>query len=219
MSLEKQFRWVTDKLKIWDVSLGKAALLLLFMGVPGKFVPWLIRWILAKTLSPTAPDYFKKVDIYTQVLGFVTGLGGAVATKKWLRGLLGETGAEAMALGWITGSIDSGWNRVGALEQDLSDVIGHGARDKLLDIIGKIKGTALTGPGQVATATGRKTKLAGFPEAGTSAWREQQRHLASPEARKSVRTAAPRPAAVGAAQKPIDPIQHMEEVLAAMSRQ
>lgn len=219
MPLEKGFRWVTDKLKIWDVPLGKAALLLLFMGVPGKFVPWLIRWILAKTLSPTAPNYFKKVDIYTQVLGFVTGLGGAAATKKWLRSFLGETGAEAMALGWITGSIDSGWNRVGTPEQDLSDVISHGARDKLLDIIGKIKGTALTGPGQVATAAGRKTKLAGFPEAGSSAWREQQKFLAGPGARKPVRTAAPRPAAIGTPQRPIDPIQQIEDTLAEMSRQ
>lgn len=218
MTLERQFRWVTDKLKVWDVPLGKAVLLLLFMGLPGKFIPYAIRWILAKTLSPTAPDYFKKVDIYTQVLGFVTALGGAAATKKWLRGFLGETGAEAMALGWITGSIDSGWNRVGVFERDLSDVIGHGARDKLLDIIGKIKGTALSGPAQVTTAAGRKTALAGFPEAGSSGWREQLPWLAGPKTQRPAQTASPRPAPVASPQEPADPIQRMEEILRAKSR-
>lgn len=217
-----------------DVPLVKTLLLLGFTAVPGKFIPWMIRWVLAKTFSPTAPDYFKKVDILTQVLGALAGFGAAYGVKKKLRGFLGETGAEAMAVGTLLGALDAGFNRVGKYNTDLSDVISHGLRDKLLDLVGKIRGTELTGPGQVAAAAGRKTALAGLPEAGTSAWREQQRFLASPQKRlagrvtpRTVRPAGPgktgtsglaTPLKTASPEKPIDMVQQTCEVLAAKSR-
>ena len=217
-----------------DVPLVKTLLLLVFMGVPGKFIPWMIRWILAKVFDPTAPDYFKKVDILTQVLGSLAGFGTAYGVKKTLRGFLGERGAELMAVGTLAGSLDAGFNRVGKYERDLSDIVSHGLRDKLEDLIGKIRGTELTGPGQVAAAAGRRTALGGLPEAGTSAWREQQRHLASPQklgagrvTPTSVRTAGPgklgtsglaRPLKAASPEKTIDYVQQTCEVLAAKSR-
>lgn len=218
-----------------DVPLVKTLLLLGFMAVPGKFIPWMIRWGLAKAFSPTAPDYFKKVDIWTQVLGSLAGFGAAYGVKKTLRGFLGERGAELMAVGTLAGSLDAGFNRVGQYNTDLTDKISHGLREKLLDLIGKIRGTELTGPGQVGAAAGRKTSLAGFPEAGTSAWREQQRHLASPQKRlagrvtpRTVRTTGPgklagtsglaKPLKTASPNKPIDMVQQTCEVLAAKSR-
>jgi len=219
--------------RLADVPVGKAVLFLIFMGVPGKFIPWIIRWILAKTLNTTAPDYFKKVDIWTQIAGALAGFGAAWGVKKGLTGFLGETGAELVSAATLAGSLDAGFNRVGQYNKDFSDMISHGLREKLLDAIGAIRGTALTGPGQVGTAAGMKTALAGFPEAGSSGWREQQRFLAGSQKQlagrvtpTSVRTAGPKTGTSGPGKatkvaspdKAIDYVQQTEEVLAAKSR-
>lgn len=206
--MERQFRWITDKARIGDVPIGKALLMLLLMGFPGKFTTKVVRYLLGLTGKLTGRTLYQ----WSNFIGPLVGFGEAYAFKKWLRGPLGETGAEALALATLAGAIDAGFERetIAQLDKDLSDIVADFPRDKFVEIINKIRGVAVSGPG---------TKLAGFPEAGSSAWREQQKFLASPEARKPVRTAAPRPAAVGAPQKPIDPIQQMEEILAAKSRQ
>jgi len=218
--MEKQFRWITDKVKLWDVPIGKSLLLLLFMGIPGKFIARMVRHLMVGVLDATDPDYYKKVDMYSQLLTTGLGFGAALGVKKGLKGVLGETGSEAMALGTLTGALDAGFNRVGAnVNRDLSDLIGHETADKLDYIIYRIKGTpvATAGPGK-AKALG----LAGFPEAGSSAWREQQRWLASSEAPKARETAGPRETIVRrepvSSEAPVDPIQRMEEILVAKSK-
>jgi|GEM_PF-2764834 len=204
MSAEKQFRWITD-VRPADIPVGKALLLLLLMALPGKLTTKVVRFLLGLTGKLTGKTLYQ----WANVIGPLVGAGEAYAFKKWLKGPLGETGAEYLALGTLAGAIDAGFERgtIADLDKDLTDRIADPVRDKIVDFVRKFR---TAGPG--------RTKLGGLPEAGSSALREQLPWLASPEARKSVRTAAPGLGAVGTPQKPVDPIQFIEETLRAKSR-
>lgn len=204
MSAEKQFRWITDVRPV-DLPAGKALLLLLLMAVPGKLTTKLVRFLLGLTGKLTGKTLYR----WANVIGPLVGAGEAYAFKKWCKGFLGETGAEYLALGTLAGAIDAGFERetIAGLDKDLTDRIADPVRDKIVDLVSKLR---TAGPG--------RTRLGGMPEAGSSALREQLPFLASPQTRKPVRTAAPRPTAVGTPRKPEDPIQFIEETLRAMSK-
>ena len=197
--MEKQFRWITD-VRPADIPVGKALLLLLFMGLPGKFTTKVVSYLLGLTKLTG-----KQVVNWANVLGPLAGAGEAYVFKKYLRGLLGETGAEALALGTLAGAIDAGFERE-IPNKDLTDRMSNKVRDKLIDLISKFR---TAGPG--------RTKLGGYPEAGSSGWREQLPWLASPGTQKPAQTASPE-LAVGSPQEPVDPIQLIEETLRAKSR-
>ena len=144
MSLEKQFRWVTDRVKIGEAPVGKMALLLLFMGVPGKFIPKMTEYLILRCLKGkvVGADYYKKVAMWKQIISLGAGLGAAIGFKKWrwLRERLGETGTEALALGTLAGTVDGGFSRLDTAEnfhKDFTDKISEGAKVKLLKLVGK----------------------------------------------------------------------------------
>ena len=219
MNLEKQFRFFTDKLKVKEVPIGKSLLLLLFMGIPGKFIPKTIRYIVAHALAKDAgsPDYFKKVDTLTQILGTLGGFGAAFGFKNWrgLKNLLGETGAEALALGTLTGAIDAGFNRAEWYANDLTDWMSNGARNKILDIIAGIRKKPVEASLEVAKAAGQmKTELGALPEAASSAWRvPAEEEYAGPSEAAEVSA----PTELGAPEE-IDPVERVEQHLAEMSK-
>jgi len=202
--MERQFRWITD-VRPADIPVGKALLLLLFMALPGKLTTKVVRFLLGLTGKLTGKALYR----WANVIGPLIGAGEAYAFKKWCKGFLGETGAEYLALGTLAGAIDAGFERetIADLDKDLTDRIADPVRDKIVDLVSKLR---TAGPG--------RTRLGGMPEAGSSALREQLPFLASPGTGRPARTAAPRPATVGNPQQPVDPIQLIEETLRAKSR-
>lgn len=202
--MERQFRWITD-VRPAEIPVGKALLLLLSMALPGKLTTKLVRFLLGLTGKLTGRTLYR----WANVIGPLVGAGEAYAFKKWCRGFLGETGAEALALGTLAGAIDAGFERetIAELDKDLTDRIADPVRDKIVALV-------------------RKLRAGGLPEAGSSGWREQLPWLAGSKAGRPARTAgpglartsSPRLAAVGSPQKPVDPIQLIEETLRAKSR-
>jgi len=206
MSLERQFRFITDKVRVMDVPIGKVLLWLLLMGVPGKFIVRMVRQAVAKAIPPATVGYLEKVDTWTQILGTLSGFGVATLFKKVgpIKRFFGETGAEALAVGTLAGAIDAGFGKPSKgqnVAEDLSDKISDKVRDLILSITGK-RAVALK-PTEIPVT---KEELGGLPERASSAWKEPgEEEYASPEAE------------LGSPEE-VDPIQKIEETLSELSK-
>lgn len=206
MSLERQFRFITDKVRIMDLPIGKTILWLLLMGVPGKFIVRMVRQAVAKAIPPATVGYLEKVDTWTQILGTLSGLGVATLFKKVgpIKRFLGETGAEALAVGTLAGTIDAGFGKPSKgqdVAEDLSDKISDKVRDLILSIARK-KPVEL----KPAETSSKEQELGALPERATSAWKGPgEEEYASPKAE------------LGSPEE-VDPIQKIEETLSELSK-
>jgi len=203
MSLATKFDWVADQRPL-NLPLGKTILLLVFMGIPGKLIVRLVNRIIRNVLSPTAPDYLKKVDLWTRIAGFLAGAGATWGFENWnwLRNKLGSTGVEALSVGTLAGTLDAMMQRsgMGYENRDFTNYVSEGLTDRLAAIVEKVRGTALVGP-----------RLGGLPEAQSSAWE-------TPRTEEFIQGPAEKPAELGTPEKPADPVQRAEEILAEKSK-
>lgn len=197
-----------------NVPVGKAILLLILMGFPGKFTTKVVRYLMGLTGKLEGQTLYKWSNVVGPIVAYLEAYG--FGKLKFMRNLLGDSGLEALKIGLLTGAIDAGWNRadIARLDRDLSDIIGDETRTLLVKAVRAISGGT----------------FGSIPEAGSSAWREQQRWLASPQrgpgtTRSPVGTAptarqfaGPSTTGLGAPQVEADPVQVAEEVLAAKSR-
>ena len=214
MSMVSRALEKTSGLRPGEIPLGKALMLILFMALPGKLTTKTVRFLLGLTGKLTGRDLYRVANVVGPLVAALEAYG----FNKWrgLKSFLGPTGTEYLALGTIAGAIDAGFERetITEIDKDLSDVMSDAVRNKIVAVV-------------------RKFKPAGFPEAGTSGWREQQRWLASPQklgagrrtptrtagATRPTRTSGPRrPLKAASPEKPIDWVQQTCEVLAAKSR-
>lgn len=197
-----------------NVPVGKSILLLLLMGFPGKFTTKAVRYLMGLTGKIPTDALYKWSNVVGPIVAYLEAYG--FGKLKFMRNLLGDSGLEALKIGLLTGAIDAGWNRMGmaTVDRDLSDIIGDETRTLLVKAVRAVSGG----------------KFGAMPEAGSSAWREQQRWLASPQAGPGTTAspvgtaptarqfAGPSTTGLGAPQVEADPVQIAEEVLAAKSR-
>jgi len=207
MSLEKATRTVTD-IRLKGVPVGKSALLALLMGMPGKFIPRLVRYALPPIIVKIKPGMevgqrIKQIDFWTRVLGLLGdyGLAYTFANVRAIKNALGPTLTEALTIGTMAGGIDALGQSSSLADADISNRISRPVADKIREVIMVLRGIApspdMAGPKRYPGSA----QLGAFPEAATSAFGEKEEFIASPEVTK-----------------PVDPVQRAEEILAEKSK-